>query len=89
MTKGNSSCVDMTTNTSKPKRSNTPANIPAAKGKGTRSMKRSNKPLKPTKQTSSDDMTNAAITSAMGTPCTEMMSMAAPDVDQAVTTGMR
>jgi hypothetical protein len=89
MIKGNQSCVDMTTNTSKPSRSNTPANMPAAKGRGTRSMKRSNQPLKPTKVTIRDDMTKAATTSPMGQPGAEMMSMAAPEVDHAVTMGVR
>ena len=77
----------MVTNTSKPKRSNTPANIPAAKGKGIRCIKRSNTPLKPTAITNKEDTTNAPTTSAMGIPLAAVINIAAPGVDQAVTTG--
>ena len=38
MIKGNHNCVDITTNTSSPKRSKTPANMPAAKGSGTNEL---------------------------------------------------
>ena len=77
----------MLTNTSKPKRNNTPANMPAASGKGIRCIKRSNTPLKPTAATNKDDTTKAPITSAMGIPLAAVINIAAPGVDHAVTTG--
>ena len=52
-----------------------------------RCIKRSNTPLKPTAITNKEDTTNAPTTSAMGMPLAAVINIAAPGVDQAVTTG--
>ena len=84
-----SNCVCMDTNTSRPKRSNTPANMPDASDTGMRLRLRSNTPLKPATAINMADSTNAPMASAYGTPVLLAISMAAPGVDHAVTTGMR
>jgi hypothetical protein len=81
--------VFIATNTSRPKRSSTPASIPAAIDIGMRFIARSNHPVKPLSASRTADTTKAPIASAIGTPAALVTSIAAPGVDHAVTTGAR
>ena len=82
-------CDFMATNTSIPKRTNTPASSAEAMDSGMRSMMRSNHPVMPLKVMSSAENKNAPMASDMGMPTRVVASKAAPGVDQAVTTGLR
>lgn len=82
-------CVRIDTNTSMPKRSSTPPSRPDANVSGTRRMPRSNTPLKPTMAVSAATSTNAPMASDSGTSALLAISIAAPGVDHAVTTGIR
>ena len=83
------SCVFIAANASMPKRSSTPASMPDASDAGMRLIIRSKRPEKPDAAISNADIRNAPIASDSGSPATLPISMAAPGVDHAVTTGMR
>ena len=76
-------------NNSSPKRSRTPASIPEAMDTGMRLIARSNQPENPAMAIRSPDTMNAPIASGSETPAAAVISIAAPGVDHAVTTGMR
>ena len=63
--------------------------MPEASDSGRRLITRSNAPVKPASVISTAQTTNAPIASAIGTPAALVMSIAAPGVDHAVTTGTR
>ena len=79
--------VFIATKTSSPKRSSTPASMAEASETGMRLIARSNQPEKPATAISTPHNKKAPIASGMATPLALVMSMAAPGVDQAVTTG--
>ncbi len=74
---------------SSPKRNSTPDSMPAARDIGILLIARSNHPVKPTSVTSAPDTRNAPIASGIETPAALVISMAAPEVDQAVAIGIR
>ena len=82
-------CVPTETNTSSPKRSSTPASMPEASDTGMRRIAFSNTPEKPASAPISAASTKAPIASDSGSAAAPTTSIAAPGVDQAVTTGMR
>ncbi len=83
----NCDCIDA--NASSPKRSSTPASMPEAIAAGMRSRMRSNHPENPASAISAAHTRNAPIACGIDTPAALVISIAAPGVDQAVTTGMR
>ncbi|XHI62903.1 hypothetical protein ABZP12_00001 [Xanthomonas euvesicatoria] len=74
---------------SRPKRNNTPASIPEASETGIRRIARSNNPENPATIPNTAATPNAPTASPNGTPAALPISIAAPGVDQAVTTGTR
>ncbi len=83
------SWVFMATKASRPKRSSTPASMPEASDTGIRLMVFSNTPEKPQAAISAAEIMKAPMASDSGRPAALLISMAAPGVDHAVTTGMR
>ncbi|KAG1433714.1 hypothetical protein G6F56_014537 [Rhizopus delemar] len=79
----------MATNTSRPKRSSTPASMPAASAIGTRCINRANRPEKPASMPSTAASRKAPVASESAAPPAPTTSMAAPGVDHAVTSGTR
>ena len=75
------------TKVSRPKRSSTPASMPAASGSGMRCSVFSNRPENPATATSTAHTKNAPIASGSGRPVWLAASIAAAGVDHAVTTG--
>ena len=63
--------------------------MPEASDSGILRMPRSNQPLKPAIRISNADSTNAPIACDNGSPEVVVISIAAPGVDHAVTTGTR
>ena len=74
---------------SRPKRRRTPASIPEAIEMGTRPIIRSNQPLNPEIVISAAETRKAPIASGIETPAALVINIAAPGVDQAVSTGTR
>ncbi len=79
----------MARNTSRPKRSSTPASMPEASATGMRSIARSNQPEKPARVMRAAETRKAPVASSMERPAALVTSRAAPGVDHAVTTGAR
>ena len=72
-----------------PKRSSTPASMPAASDFGTCFISVSTQPVTPHTVISAEATRNAPTASLIGRPTSAVASSAAPGVDQAVSTGLR
>lgn len=82
-------CVFIAVKISKPNRKSTLANMPEAIDMGIQLIKRSNQLLNPNRTINPAETRKAPTASGIGTPAAEVISIAAPGVDQAVTTGIR